>query len=229
MIEPSNFVLQVMRITLAEENYLKVIYRLSQPGEQHVSNLAIAGHLAVRPATVTEMLRRLKEKRLVDYSRSNGATLTKAGARVAVEIIRRHRLWETFLFRNLQFNWSEVHDVAEQLEHVRSEKLVEQLDRALGYPKHDPHGDPIPDKRGTMPQVKSFPLTKGAANKPYRVVGVESREPAILQFLNSIGLAMEDTVEIEEVHEFDKSIRVTVNGKFHTLLTAEVSRCLLVM
>jgi DtxR family Mn-dependent transcriptional regulator len=229
MIEPSNFVLQVMRITLAEENYLKVIYRLSQPGEQHVSNLAIAGHLAVRPATVTEMLRRLKEKRLVDYSRSNGATLTKAGARVAVEIIRRHRLWETFLFRNLQFSWSEVHDVAEQLEHVRSEKLVEQLDRALGYPKHDPHGDPIPDKRGTMPQVKSFPLTKGAANKPYRVVGVESREPAILQFLNSIGLAMEDTVEIEEVHEFDKSIRVTVNGKFRTLLTAEVSRCLLVM
>jgi DtxR family Mn-dependent transcriptional regulator len=206
-----------------------VIYRLSQPGEQHVSNLAIAGHLAVRPATVTEMLRRLKEKRLVDYSRSNGATLTKAGARVAVEIIRRHRLWETFLFRNLQFSWSEVHDVAEQLEHVRSEKLVEQLDRALGYPKHDPHGDPIPDKRGTMPQVKSFPLTKGAANKPYRVVGVESREPAILQFLNSIGLAMEDTVEIEEVHEFDKSIRVTVNGKFRTLLTAEVSRCLLFM
>ncbi len=229
MIEPSNFVLQVMRITLAEENYLKVIYRLSQPGEQHVSNLAIAGHLAVRPATVTEMLRRLKEKRLVDYSRFNGATLTKAGARVALEIIRRHRLWETFLFRNLQFSWSEVHDVAEQLEHVRSEKLVEQLDRALGYPKHDPHGDPIPDKRGTMPQVKSFPLTKGAANKPYRLVGVESREPAILQFLNSIGLAMEDTVEIEEVHEFDKSIRVTVNGKFHTLLTAEVSRCLLVM
>ena len=114
MIEPSNFVLQVMRITLAEENYLKVIYRLSQPGEQHVSNLAIAGHLAVRPATVTEMLRRLKEKRLVDYSRSNGATLTKAGARVAVEIIRRHRLWETFLFRNLQFNWSEVHDVESQ-------------------------------------------------------------------------------------------------------------------
>ena len=141
-------------ITLAEENYLKAILKLSKNSEDSVSTNSIAEELETKASSVTDMIKKLTDKQLVDYVPYRGVSLSKSGLKKAVEIVRKHRLWEVFLVTKLQFKWDEVHDVAEQLEHIKSQKLVDALDAYLGYPQHDPHGEPIPNKDGQFP--KSF-------------------------------------------------------------------------
>ena len=215
-------------LTFTEENYLKAIIVLSGRRGGRVTNQAIAGELKINPATVTEMLRRLRNKKLVEYSRSAGATLTKAGKELALKVVRKHRLWETFLVQKMNFTWAEVHEVAEQLEHLRSDKLLEQLDKLLGYPQFDPHGDPIPDGNGKLPNLRGLPLSERRAGKKYRLVAVADNSPAFLKLLDALELALQDTIEIIDVREYDKALNVILAGRNRTTLSLEISRNLLV-
>ena len=215
-------------LTFTEENYLKAIIVLSGRRGGRVTNQAIAGELKINPATVTEMLRRLRNKKLVEYSRSAGATLTKAGKELALKVVRKHRLWETFLVQKMNFTWAEVHEVAEQLEHLQSDKLLEQLDKLLGYPQFDPHGDPIPDRNGALPSVKALPLAERKAGRKYRLVAVADNSPAFLNLLDGLGLALHDTIEIIDVREYDHALNVVLAGRTKTTLSPDISRNLLV-
>ena len=156
--------------SFTEENYLKAIYKLSLNGVQGVSTNAIADKLATKPSSVTDMIKKLADKKLVSYQKYQGVNLTKKGSDVAVSIIRNHRLWEVFLVEKLNFKWDEVHDLAEELEHINTHKLTERLDEFLGFPKFDPHGDPIPDKDGNIIQHKDVTLSDLIRSKKARFI-----------------------------------------------------------
>jgi DtxR family Mn-dependent transcriptional regulator len=218
-----------MLLSFTEENYLKVIYALSGGPGSRIANQEIAERLALNPATVTEMLRRLHQKQLIDYSRSLGARLTPEGEQLALQVVRKHRLWETFLVEKMEFSWDEVHDVAEQLEHVQSEKLLEKLDKLLGYPKFDPHGDPIPDPKGRLPIAEAIPLSECPAGKSYRLTGVRNHSSSFLKYLDRIGLHLNDLIELEEARDFDQSVQVLLPGNNRTVFSTEVAGSLLVV
>jgi DtxR family transcriptional regulator, Mn-dependent transcriptional regulator len=167
--------------TLTEENYLKAIYRIYESTGDSVSTTAIAEKLQINAASVTDMFKKLGQQKLVVYEKSRGVKPTDKGKKVALQILRKHRLWETFMVEKLKFSWDEVHDVAEQLEHVHSEILIERLDQLLGYPKFDPHGDPIPDKNGKLPAQDSILLSQGKLGQAYRVSGVSENSDAFLK------------------------------------------------
>ena len=152
-------------ISLAEENYLKAIFKLSEDGSKSVLTNELAAAMHTRAASVTDMLKRLAAKNLIKYEKYYGVEITKAGKAEALKIIRKHRLWETFLVEKLKFSWDEVHDVAEQLEHIQSPLMIEKLDEFLGYPKQDPHGEPIPDISGKMLEVSQVPLSESQSKK----------------------------------------------------------------
>ena len=139
-------------MTFSEENYLKTIYHLTIISDSEISTNAIAEKMETKASSVTDMLKKLAEKDLVDYKKYQGVSLTEKGKLSAKMIVRKHRLWEVFLVEKLDFSWDEVHDIAEQLEHIKSEKLINKLDDFLGNPTEDPHGDPIPDKNGKLPK-----------------------------------------------------------------------------
>jgi DtxR family Mn-dependent transcriptional regulator len=217
-------------LSFTEENYLKALYRLTQDNpDEEAGTSELATNLGVKTATANDMLKRLKEKKLIDYEKYGKITLTASGKKSALKIIRKHRLWETFLHEKLNFAWDEVHEVAEQLEHIQSEKLLEQLDSFLGHPQFDPHGDPIPDKNGKMPTLKAMPLSAAQANKKYKLVGVCNHSVAFLQFLNKTGLTINNSIEVKEIQAFDKSMTVVINNKTQTMLSNEVTQNLLVM
>lgn len=217
-------------LSFTEENYLKALYRLTQENpDEEAGTSKLATNLGVKTATANDMLKRLKEKKLIDYEKYGKITLTASGKKSALKIIRKHRLWETFLHQKLNFAWDEVHEVAEQLEHIQSEKLLEQLDVFLGHPQFDPHGDPIPDKTGKMPTLKAMPLADGLVNKKYKLVGVCNHSVAFLQFLNKAGLSINNSIEVKEIQAFDKLMTVVINGKTQTMLSNEVTQNLLVM
>ncbi|HXX64793.1 MAG TPA: metal-dependent transcriptional regulator [Bacteroidota bacterium] len=219
----------MVSLTNTEENYLKAIYVLSAEIRGRIANSAIAERLSINPATVTEMLRRLHKKRLIDYNRRQGASLSEMGRDLALKVVRKHRLWETFLVQKMAFTWAEVHEVAEQLEHLRSEKLTERLDKLLGYPQFDPHGDPIPDEKGRLPESRAIPLSEKAPGRRYRLVGVADDSPVFLTLLDDLKLALNDTIEIKQIQKFDKSVNVLLNGKARATLSWEISHNLLVV
>lgn len=211
-----------MSISITEENYLKAIYSIAVKETGKIPNQTIAKELEINPATVTEMLRKLAEKGWISYNRTDGAALTEEGEHLALQVIRKHRLWETFLVRNLGFSWDEVHEVAEQLEHIQSEKLLNELDRFLGFPKFDPHGDPIPDGKGKMPEHQTILLSECKPGEIRKFVAVANHAPAFLQFLDKIGLQIEDFIEIEEILEFDQSMHVHLKEGRKTIFSAAV-------
>jgi len=215
-------------ITFTEENYVKAIYVLAGEAQGRIANQAIAARLDINPATVTEMLRRLRDKKLIVYSRLDGASLTKLGKDLALKVVRKHRLWETFLVQKMEFTWAEVHEVAEQLEHLQSDKLMEQLDKLLGYPQFDPHGDPIPDRHGKLPRLKALPLSERTPGRKFRLVAVADNSPAFLTLLDTLKLALNDTIEIIDVREYDSSLNVILDGRTPATLSREISRNLLV-
>src|ERR1700752_1827479 len=213
-----------------EENYLKALFKLTQENaKEEAGTNELAINLGVKPATANDMLKKLKEKRLIDYEKYGKISLTKEGKKSAVKVIRKHRLWETFLYEKLDFAWDEVHEVAEQLEHIQSEKLLEQLDTFLGFPKFDPHGDPIPDKNGKMSPLKAMLLSEGVINKKYKLVGVCNHSSAFLQFLDKAELSINNSIEVKEIQVFDRSMSVVINNKKQTILSNEVTQNLLVM
>lgn len=204
-------------LTHTEENYLKVIYHLSQTEDAGISTNAIAQKIDTKASSVTDMIKKLKEKELITHQKYHGVFITDLGKQVAKMIIRKHRLWEVFLVDTLHFNWDEVHDVAEQLEHIKSEKLINALDAFLGYPKEDPHGDPIPNAQGEMPQREKQLLTETAIDTNYMCVGVKDTSSAFLQYLDRQKIALGTTFKVLKHEKFDHSVTIMVNNSQLTL------------
>ena len=159
-------------ITLAEEDYLKAIFSIQLKTEEKVSTNEISKEIKTSPASVSDMLKKLEEKELIHYEKYKGVELSKKGKKIAIHIIRKHRLWETFLVNKLKFNWEDVHEVAEELEHIKSHDLIDKLDKYLDYPKFDPHGEPIPTKEGKVASKKTIPLNKLQINIKGKVTEV---------------------------------------------------------
>jgi DtxR family Mn-dependent transcriptional regulator len=203
-------------LSVTEENYLKGLFRLCGPAGDTGTN-ELAAHLGVKPATVNGMLKRLKEKRLVSHERYGRITLTAGGRRQAVEVVRKHRLWETFLHEKLGFSWDEVHEVAEQLEHIRSSKLIDGIEALLGHPKHDPHGDPIPDRQGRIAGSRGVTLADRPEGSVCTVSSVSDHSPAFLQQADRLGIAIHTRLEVALHNSFDQSIEVLGNGRRFTV------------
>lgn len=214
--------------SLTAENYLKTIYHLLEHEPDGVTTNTLAASLNIKPATVTDMLRKLSADKLVRHEKYYGVTLTDKGRKTALDIIRRHRLWEVFLAEKLRFAWDEVHDMAEQLEHVQSEELIERLDKFLGYPKTDPHGDPIPDKKGKISLHDFKPLCHLKGKETGIISGVTEHSPAFLQYLEKNGLSLGNEIEVLEVHAFDMSADVKLNQKKIIHLSYDVTKNILI-
>ena len=196
----------------AEENYIKSIYHLQQLNNE-VSTNALAHHLNTAPASVTDMLKKLQAKNLVNYNPYKGFKLSREGNKAALMIIRRHRLWEFFLVDKLEFSWEEVHEVAEELEHVRSKKLVDRLDAFLRYPKLDPHGDPISDSNGKISEVEQLPLSDLPLNKQAVITSVQDQSSELLSFLSSQNIAIGTTLEVKSRLPFDNSVEIKFKNR----------------
>ncbi len=218
-----------MTISLTEENYLKAIYTLSHlSADSEVSTNQISDHLAIKAATVTDMLKRLAEKKLINYIPYQGVKLSDKGKQTAIKVVRKHRLWEVFLVDKLNFKWDEVHEIAEQLEHIQSDELIQRLDTFLGKPKFDPHGDPIPDANGQLNVVKALPLNQYKTKGTYIFVGVCEHSKTFLQHLTSVGLKIGDVIKIEEINEFDNSFKVKINKNNSQFFSNKVASNILV-
>lgn len=193
-------------LSTTEENYIKCIFKLQQQGEGGVSTNAIAASINIAAASVTDMLKRLADKGLLDYIKYKGVSLTPKGEETAMMLVRKHRLWEVFLADKLHMRWDEVHDIAEQLEHIQSPLLVQRLDEYLGFPKFDPHGDPIPDANGVFSQRTEQILSSINTGNCVTVVGVRNHETSFLQYLEKQQLTLGSHICIEEKIPFDNSM-----------------------
>lgn len=217
-----------MQLSATEENYLKVIYKIAQREKKSASTNTIAKYIGTAPASVTDMLKRLASKHLINYERYKGVTLTNTGSKEATQLIRRHRLWEVFLATKLRFSWESVHDIAEELEHIKSDELVSRLDAFLDYPKFDPHGDPIPNAQGKFTLRNQMPLIDVLPGNKVILLGVREHETSFLQYLNSLNIGLGTEFTIKALNHFDKSMNILINHTRETLLSEKVCQILLV-
>jgi DtxR family Mn-dependent transcriptional regulator len=199
--------------SFTEENYLKTIFRLLDNGDKKVFTNSIAESLNTSAASVTDMLKKLAEKKLIYYEKYKGVSLTPSGRKAALNTVRKHRLWETFLVEKLKFSWDQVHEVAEQLEHIQSEKLIEQLDKFLNHPRFDPHGDPIPDKDGILSSSKNIPLNDVKVENSGIICNVNDSSPEFLRYISKLGLDIGKEISVLERNPFDHSIIIKIKGK----------------
>ncbi len=199
----------MLNYTTSEENYIKTILHL-QKQDGTVTTNELANELKTKPASVTDMMKKLKAKKLVNYQPYQGFRLNSEGTRVALGIIRRHRLWEYFLAEKLKFSWDEVHEVAEDLEHVSNKKLIDKLDEFLGFPRTDPHGDPIPDANGRIEISKKICLTELKLSSPAVVISVSDQSSEILELLEHKKIAIGTRLEIKKRFEFDNSMEIRI-------------------
>ena len=200
-------------MTFSEENYLKTIYHLTAVSDADISTNAIAEKMETKASSVTDMIKKLSEKDLVNYVKYQGVSLTEKGKLTAKMIVRKHRLWECFLVEKLDFSWDEVHEIAEQLEHIKSEKLINKLDDFLGNPTEDPHGDPIPDANGRIIKVDKQLLSEFEKNQIGICVGVKDTSSDFLKYLDKQEIALGSQIEIIEKESFDSSFRIRVGTK----------------
>lgn len=202
-----------MNLSTTEENYLKALFHITSEteGKHYAGTNELASYLNIKPASVNDMLKRLKEKQLVENEKYGKIQLTSSGKSLAVQIVRKHRLWETFLYEKLNFSWDEVHEVAEQLEHIDSPKLIEQLEKFLGYPEFDPHGDYIPTASGEIKKQKKTTLANIEVGKKCKLVAVKDSSASFLQYLVKIGLGISSEILVVGKQEFDSSIEIEVN------------------
>lgn len=214
-------------ISLAEENYLKSIYHLSQAGSKSVLTNELAEAMNTKAASVTDMIKKLSTKEFISYEKYYGVNLTAKGKAVALSVIRKHRLWETFLVEKLAFSWDEVHEVAEQLEHIQSKRLIEKLDEYLGFPKVDPHGDPIPDTNGKIKALQQVMLATLKPGADSTIVAVRDSDSHLLKYLDKIGARPGKTIKVIEREEYDGSMEVSINNQ-RFFLSKEVSENILV-
>jgi DtxR family Mn-dependent transcriptional regulator len=212
--------------TFTEENYLKAIYHLSLQSES-VSTNQIAASLNTKAASVTDMLKKLADKELINYAKYQGVTLTPAGEKIAISIIRKHRLWEYFLVEKLNFKWDEVHDVAEELEHISSQELIDRLDNFMGNPKYDPHGDPIPDSNGLFKTHELKSISSLTVNANGIVLGVRDHSSSFLQYLEKMQLTIGKKIKVAEINDYDHSVILQVEDK-RIHISREVANNLLI-
>lgn len=213
-----------MILTHTEENYLKAIYNITEREGKAAATNAIATAMNTAAASVTDMLKRLARKKLLNYEKSRGVTLSTEGGYIATMLVRRHRLWEVFLVEKLGYNWDEVHDIAEQLEHVDSVGLIDRLAGFLDNPKFDPHGDPIPDAEGNFTLRQQVLLSEMKVGERGIVVGVQEHSPAFLQFLDRQKLGLGAKVQIMDIFEFDGSVRLRFVDNTENTISAKVSK-----
>ncbi len=199
--------------TLSEENYLKAIYNLDKQGLTKITPTAISESLGNNPASVVDMLKKLVEKKLLQYEKSKGVKLTRTGQNVAISIVRKHRLWEAFLLEKLGYGWDEVHDIAEQLEHVYHPELADRLDKYLGFPQYDPHGDPIPKANGESAVSYKTLLAEIDENKKCRVVAVKDTSTPFLQYLRKLNIGIGTSISVIEKIPFDGSLTISINNE----------------
>ncbi|SMC69467.1 metal-dependent transcriptional regulator [Pedobacter nyackensis] len=199
-------------LSYTEENYLKALLMLSFQNEERpeAGTNEMAAYLGVKPATATDMLKKLKEKELVTYQKYGKILLTELGREKATAILRKHRLWETFLYEKLDFSWDEVHEVAEQLEHIQSEKLVNKLEEFLDFPEFDPHGDPIPKANGDIPAIDKVLLSEVTAGEVCKVVAVKDTSAVFLQYLEKLNITIGTKFKVLEVIDFDGSLSIQI-------------------
>ena len=212
--------------TLAEENYLKSIYHLLQKSES-VSTNQLAAFINTKASSVTDMLKKLADKCLINYTPYQGVTLTAAGEKIAVNIIRKHRLWEYFLVEKLNFKWDEVHEVAEEMEHISSNELIDRLDKFMGYPKYDPHGDPIPDCNGMFKAHNLKPVSAIGINEGGVISGVREHSTTFLQYLEKQSLTIGKSITVLEIVQFDHSVLLKTENK-EIQISREVANNLLI-
>ena len=216
-----------VKYSASKENYLKTIYHLQQ-GQDAVNTNALAQSLQTTAASVTDMLKKLSSQELLQYEKYYGVKLTPEGKRVALQIIRRHRLWELFLVEKLGFGWEEVHDIAEELEHVTSRKLVDRLDAFLDHPKHDPHGDPIPDSRGRLPARDQITLSDLPDHHEALLTSVGDQSAAMRELLNHNKIRIGTIIEVKKRFSFDDSMEIRINKHHQIIISANVARLLYV-
>jgi len=200
-------------MTRAEENYIKTIFHLGGNDSQLISTNAIAAEMETKPSSVTDMAKKLADKKLLNYVRYQGVSLTTLGIKTALSIIRRHRLWEVFLVKKLDFTWDEVHEVAEQLEHIKSEKLIDKIDELLDFPKYDPHGDPIPSKSGEFLERDKQLLSELNIGAHGICVGVKDTSAAFLKFLDKNHIALGNEISVLEKEAFDDSLLIKISNR----------------
>lgn len=217
-----------MQHSFTEENYLKAIYKLQEANGETVATSALAEALGINAASVTDMLKKMAQKKLVIYQKSKGFRLADKGKEVAINIIRNHRLWEVFLVDKLGFKWDEVHDMAEQMEHIHSNELVNRLDKYLGFPKADPHGDPIPDINGVVPEFKSVLLSSLQPGEQGSFIGVTDHSSSFLNYLDKAGLSLGDSIKVKSVEEFDRTYTIQLKNKKEALFSLKVTNSLLI-
>ena len=206
------------QLTQSEENYIKAIFAIQERTKKSVGTNDLAERMDTKASSVTDMVKRLSDKAFIQYEKYKGCRLTEEGSRIALKTIRKHRLWETFLVEKLNFGWEEVHEVAEQLEHIQSVKLTNQLDRFLEYPKFDPHGDPIPDQNGDYTtHEKSVQLSILKKDIEAIIVGVSDSSGSFLKYLDKHNIQIGSTIKVNEHFEFDDSLEVVLNGKILNL------------
>lgn len=206
----------MLNYSASEENYLKTIFHL-QTKDDNVTTNELAERLQTKPASITDMMKKLKTRKLVNYQPYRGFRLTPEGKKIALSIIRRHRLWEYFLAEKLKFNWDEVHEVAEQLEHVSSKKLIDKLDEFLNHPKFDPHGDPIPDINGKMEASRQISLVALPINKPARICYVADKSELLLEYLQEKKINIGSLVVVKKKFVYDDSMEIKLDNKLLTL------------
>jgi len=200
-------------MTNSEENYIKVIYHLTAVNPKGVNTNAIAGMMETKASSVTDMLKKLADKNLVIYKKYQGALLTEKGQLTAKMVIRKHRLWEVFLVEKLNFTWDEVHEIAEELEHIKSEKLINKLDAFLNFPEFDPHGDPIPNVHGEIKKIQKQLLSEVDVNVEITCVGVKDSSAEFLQYLDKQKINLGSRIKIKEKNTFDDLLQLEINGK----------------
>jgi len=200
-------------MTFSEENYLKSIYHLTASNDTEVSTNAIAEMMETKASSVTDMLKKLADKDLVNYKKYQGVSLTENGKLAAKMIVRKHRLWEVFLVEKLNFTWDEVHDIAEQLEHIKSEQLINRLDDFLGNPTEDPHGDPIPDANGRIVKIEKQLLAELKEHQTGVCVGVKDTSSEFLKYLDKQEIALGSKIEFLSKESFDLSVKIKVDGR----------------
>ena len=214
-------------LSRSEENYLKAIFSLSVEGET-VATRKLAQLLNSKDSSVTDMLKRLSKKSLIHYKKYHGVSLTEKGRPMAIRVIRRHRLWEVFLADKLGFNWDQVHEIAEQMEHVQSEELIDRLDSFLGFPKIDPHGDPIPDKMGNIDAVPNILLADADEGVPLTIIRVKDDSTEFLQYLDATGISIGDKLEVTNFIPYDNSLQIRFEGGKEMHLSQKVSENIMV-
>ena len=206
--------IKMQELSTSEENYIKAIYSIAQSEDETVSTNALAEQMQTKASSVTDMVKKLSAKSLISYEKYKGVSLTENGMQAAIKLIRKHRLWETFLVEKLGFGWEEVHDIAEQLEHIESPKLTQRLDAFLIYPKFDPHGDPIPNEDGEIHKIeKAINLSQTELNKQYIVIGVSDVSPSFLKYLDKNGINIGAKIKVLQRYDFDQSIAIDFGGK----------------